>query len=246
MKKNSIVLILAALTMSTTYQALPPCVSPEPVTNRENSALYKEVLAADQSFMETYEAQPDMFAKDKAIVLTCMDPRLLLDAIMGFSSGDMYVLRNAGGLATIDMLRSLVIAYKLLAANQIFVIQHTDCGMQKFTNKVMDKLLRKSIVTATLPEPCEVYVEPRVCDWENVCKCSGKKNCKNYPCTDWLPIEQNLYLSVIETVRTIRNYPLIPSDVPIYGFIFDVLTGELIVVEEAMRVGRAKPLNCKK
>src|SRR5579872_2897099 len=114
MKKNIILIFLMLFSLPVTTQKLPVCESPEPVTNRENSALYAEIVAADQSFMQTYTAQPDMFAKDKALVLTCMDPRIILEAIMGLSSGDIYVLRNAGGLATEDMLRSLVIAYKLL------------------------------------------------------------------------------------------------------------------------------------
>ena len=242
MKKIIFLLILGISTISKT---LPPCVSPDPVINAENSALFAEVIEADNAFERTYVAQPDMFAKDKAIVLTCMDPRLTPNDFMGFTSGDMYVIRNAGGLATEDTLRSLIIAYKLLAANQIFVIQHTDCGMQKFTQKVMTKLLKESIVTAKLVEPCEVTVEPIACEWENTCKCLGKKNCDDYGCIDWLAITENLNDSVVKTVKTIRKHPLIPSDVPIYGFIFDVITGELIPVKKATKIGRAKPLDCK-
>jgi len=221
-KKMIMLCVLITLLSSTISNSLPPCTSHKPVTNAENSELYASVIAADNSFKMTYTAQPDMFAKDKAIVLTCMDPRIILEDIMDFESGDMYVIRNAGGLATDDMLRSLVIAYKLLAANQIFVIQHTDCGMQKFTNHVMSKLLDETIVTATLEHPCEVTIFPVECDWKNVCKGCGKKECVDYPCTDWLPIKDNLFKSVTKAVKKIRKYPLVPSDVPIYGFIFDV------------------------
>jgi|SRR5581483_12232645 len=246
--KKKIFIIIIAMIIDTyaTCEKLPVCMSTEPVTNADNSALYAEVIEADRSFITTYTAQPDMFAKDKAILLTCMDPRLMPDEFMGFHSGDMYVLRNAGGLATEDSLRSIIIAYKLLAANQIFVVQHTDCGMQKFTQDIMSDLLKESIVTAVLADPCYVTVEPVECNWENVCRCPGGKACHDYPCIDWLAIRINLYKSVVKTVKKIRKHPLIPSDVPIYGFIFDVITGELIPVEKAMEVGRAKPIHCKK
>src|SRR5579862_2306395 len=105
MKKKIFILIIAlTVGIQAVGEKLPVCMSTEPVTNADNSALYAEVIAADTSFVTTYEAQPDMFAKDKAILLTCMDPRLMPDEFMGFHSGDMYVLRNAGGLATEDSL----------------------------------------------------------------------------------------------------------------------------------------------
>jgi len=247
MTKKIIITLLLCLPATMAFsKKLAPCNPHEHVTNADNSALYASVVAADTAFARTYSAQPDMFAKDKAILLTCMDPRLMPDEFMGFVSGDIYVLRNAGGLATEDALRSLIIAYKLLAANQIFVVQHTDCGMQKFTNEVMVNLLEESIVTATLAKPCEVTVEPRDCKWKNVSSCCGKKACIDYDCIDWHAIRTNLFESVLDTVKTIRNHPLVPSDVPIYGFIFDVITGELIPVPKATKAGRAKPLVCKK
>jgi len=247
MKKNSIILLaLILFNASLVSKHLTPCNPREHVTNTNNSELYASVLAADNIFVKTYKAQPDMFAKDKAIVLTCMDPRLLPNEFMGFFAGDMYVLRNAGGLATADMLRSLIIAIKLLGAEQIFVVQHTDCGMQKFTNKIMTHLLEGTIVTAKLVHPCEVTVEPVRCKWKNTSKCCGKKSCVDYDYVDWRAIRVDLFKSVKRTVKAIREYPLIPSDIPIYGFIFDVITGELIPVPKANKAGKATPLVCKK
>ena len=247
MNKRTIIMLLLSLYASPGLgKKLAPCNPHEHVTNADNSALYASVVAADTAFARTYTAQPDMFAKDKAILLTCMDPRLMPDEFMGFVAGDIYVLRNAGGLATEDSLRSLIIAYKLLAANQIFVVQHTDCGMQKFTNDVMVNLLEETIVTAQLAKPCEVITEPRDCKWKNVSSCCGKKACIDYDCIDWLAITTNLSESVVNTVKAIRNHPLVPADVPIYGFIFDVISGQLIPVPKATKIGRAKPLVCKK
>ena len=247
MKKNIIVfLVFAIFCSSILSKKLPTCTDHGPVINADNSALFAEVIEADNEFIATYVAQPSMFAKDKAAVLTCMDPRLTPNAFMGFGSGDMYVFRNAGGLATEDAIRSLVLAYKFLGVREIFIIQHTDCAMFKFTNEVMDELLEESIVTAELVHPCPVTVKPVKCDWRNVCACLGKKDCKEYGCIDWLAIRVNLSQSVVNAVKTLRNHPLIPSDVPIYGLVFDVITGKLFPVPKAMKIGRAKRLHCKK
>jgi carbonic anhydrase len=190
-----------------------------------------------------------MFAAKKTVILTCMDPRLNdIIAIMGLAPQDAYVLRNAGARVTEDMLRSLILSYKLLGAEQIFVIQHTDCAMQKFTNAVMNDLLTGSLVTATLIKNCNVTLNPlqsnNVCQWVNTSDCCGANLCSCDCVINWLPITNGLAKSVLEDVRTIRNNPLIPSDIPIYGFIFDVMTGGLIPVPKADEAGMAKPLVC--
>jgi carbonic anhydrase len=62
--------------------------------------------------------------------------------------GDAHVIRNAGGRASEDAIRSLVISYKLLGTKEWFVIHHTDCGMLTFTNDIIRDLLSKSLKTA--------------------------------------------------------------------------------------------------
>jgi carbonic anhydrase len=76
-------------------------------------------------------------------VLTCMDSRIDPDRILGLQEGDAHIMRNAGGRASDDAIRSLVVSYRLLGTREFLVIHHTDCGMQKVTNEVMhDGLLR--------------------------------------------------------------------------------------------------------
>lgn len=252
--KKFLLALLAFGTMGYVDQmraSLAPCNPNEPVINVDNSVLYAEVIIGNDVFEMTYVPRPDMFAKKKAVVLTCMDPRLNdLEAIMGLQTGDLYIIRNAGGRASEDALRSLILGYKLLGAEQIFVIQHTDCAMQKFTNAVMNDLLTESLVTATLVKNCNVSLYPvqssNVCQWANTSSCCGAKLCSGCGCIiNWLPINNGLAKSVLEDVTTIRKHPLIPSDIPIYGFIFDVITGDLIPVPKADKVGVAIPLFCK-
>lgn len=79
-----------------------------------------------------------------------MDARLDPAKYAGLSEGDAHVIRNAGGRASADAIRSLVISYKLLGTREWFVIHHTDCGMQLFSNDIMADLLGKSLETATI------------------------------------------------------------------------------------------------
>src|SRR5262249_49100085 len=72
--------------------------------------------------------------------------------VRSLAEGDAHVIRNAGGRATDDAIRSLVISTKLLGTREWFVIHHTNCGMETFTDQVMGDLLAKSLDTAQLGE----------------------------------------------------------------------------------------------
>ena len=81
-------------------------------------------------------------------ILTCMDARLDPAKYAGLAEGDAHVIRNAGGRASDDAIRSLVISYKLLGTREWFVVHHTNCGMETFTDEVMRGLLARSLKTA--------------------------------------------------------------------------------------------------
>ena len=68
-------------------------------------------------------------------VVTCMDARLETGALLGLVEGEAHVIRNAGGVVTEDVIRSLAISQRLLGTREIMLIHHTDCGMQKFTDE---------------------------------------------------------------------------------------------------------------
>jgi len=210
----------------------------------DNSGLYEEVVAGNRAYAQTYVAQPNPFALKRAVLLTCMDARLLTHNIMGFEAGDMYVIRNAGGRASDDAIRSLVISSTLLKAQQFFVVHHTDCGMQGFTDKSMNELLDSSAEKTATISYCSATLKKLHNNNDHIAtrvsNCCGNKSCVNYQCIDWLTIQNGLFKSVLEDVKKIRNHPLISPDIPIYGFIFDVMTGKLIPVSKAMKVGKPK------
>ena len=85
----------------------------------------------------------------RVAVLACMDARLDPARVLGLSEGDAHVIRNAGGVASDDAIRSLTISQRLLGTQEIVVIHHTDCGMETFS----DDQLKATIVAATGQRP---------------------------------------------------------------------------------------------
>jgi carbonic anhydrase len=159
-------------------------------------------------------------------ILTCMDARLDPAKYAGLAEGDAHVIRNAGGRASDDAIRSLVISYKLLGTREWFVIHHTNCGMEFFTNELMRDLLASSLETAVLDAN----------GFHDVGKGPGSTEGEYI---DWLTITDQAK-SVTADVRRIRQHPLVPKQIPIYGYIYDVKTGKLVEVPEAIKAGRAK------
>jgi carbonic anhydrase len=158
-------------------------------------------------------------------ILTCMDARLDPAKYAGLAEGDAHVIRNAGGRASDDAIRSLVISYKLLGTLEFFVIHHTDCGMQFFTNDVMRGLLASSLETAQLTSS----------GFRDVGKGPGSR-AGEY--VEWLTFADPKQ-AVIDDVERIRNHPLVPRNIPINGFIYDVHSGKLLEVEGAKAAGKA-------
>ena len=79
----------------------------------------------------------------KVAVLACMDARLDVHKILGLEEGDAHVIRNAGGVATDDAIRSLVISQRLLGTEEIVLIHHTDCGMLTFRDDELKSAIHK-------------------------------------------------------------------------------------------------------
>ncbi|QSR84182.1 carbonic anhydrase [Methylacidimicrobium sp. B4] len=159
-------------------------------------------------------------------ILTCMDARLDPAKFAGLAEGDAHVVRNAGGRASDDAIRSLVISYKLLGTREWFVIHHSDCGMETFSDEVMRGLLAKSLDHAVLEAD----------GWHD--RGSGPGTSEGQY-IDWLTI-RNQEESVLEDVRRLRGHPLVPPWIPIYGFIYDVRSGGLLPVPAATKLGSAK------
>jgi carbonic anhydrase len=160
------------------------------------SKILSEVLQANEKYSSSFGEKGKLALPPARgfAVLTCMDARLDPAKFAGLAEGDAHVIRNAGGRASDDAIRSLVISYKLLGTREFFVIHHTDCGMEFFTNEVMRGLLSSSLETAEL---------------------------------------------TANGFRDIRNHPLVPKSIPVYGYLYDVRSGKLIEIEGARAVATA-------
>ena len=192
------------------------------------SKILDEVLAANANYAAHFgdKGQLALPPARHFAILTCMDARLDPAKYAGLAEGDAHVIRNAGGRASDDAIRSLVISYKLLGTREWFVIHHTNCGMELFTDDVMRHLLTSSLKTASL--------DPN--GWRDSGQGSGSTE-GHY--INWLSFSDNTK-SVIEDVTRIRNHQLVPRDIPIYGYIYDVKTGKLSEVPEATRAGKSR------
>jgi carbonic anhydrase len=186
-----------------------------------------EVLSANGKYVESFadKGQLPMPPARQFAILTCMDARLDPAQYAGLAEGDAHVIRNAGGRASDDAIRSLVISYKLLGTQEWFVIHHTDCGMETFTDEVMRGLLGASLETATVDAD----------GWHD--HGTGPGSTEGHY-VDWLTIADNAQ-SVIDDVTRIREHPLVPTSIPIYGYIYDVKTGQLNEVTAACEIGAA-------
>lgn len=191
------------------------------------SQILDEVLNANEIYAETFGQKAKLTGPParRFAILTCMDARLDPAKFAGLAEGDAHVIRNAGGRASDDAIRSLVISYKLLGTKEWFVIHHTGCGMLTFTNDIMRDLLAKSLDTAVIEDG----------QWKDIGDGGGSSAGEHI---DWLTIH-DLEKSVIADVTRIRTHPLVPARIPIYGYIYDVATGKLIEVPEATRAGEA-------
>jgi carbonic anhydrase len=84
----------------------------------------------------------------KLAVLACMDARLTVEQFLGLKTGDAHIIRNAGGIASEDALRSLIISHHLLGTQEFIIINHTDCGMLTFKDHELLGRLEKQSGTA--------------------------------------------------------------------------------------------------
>jgi len=182
------------------------------------SKILEEVMGANAKYAETFGEKSNlpMPPGRHFAILTCMDARLDPAKFAGLTEGDAHVIRNAGGRASDDAIRSLVISYKLLGTREWFVIHHTNCGMETFNDETMRGLLASSLKTATVDET----------GWHDIGPGPGSTE-GDY--IDWLTIKDQTE-SVLADVRRIRSHPLVPPEIPIYGYVYDVKSGRLMEV----------------
>src|SRR6202790_1693766 len=166
------------------------------------SEILKEVLLANSSYSEAFGEKGKLALRParQFEVLTCMDAPLDPAKFPGLPEGDAHVIRNAGGRASQDAIRSLVISYKLLGTKEWFVIHHTDCGMELFSNDIMAALLEQSLETAKLTDG----------GWVDVGSEPGSSAGHDIDLLTFADARA----SVVDDVRRIREHPLVSKQIP--------------------------------
>jgi carbonic anhydrase len=191
------------------------------------SKIVEEVLNANREYQATFGERGALGLPPARgfAVLTCMDARIDPARLAGLSEGDAHVIRNAGGRASDDAIRSLVISYKLLGTREWFVIHHSNCGMELFSDEIIRGLLASSLETASFEQG----------QWRDHGAGPGSRE-GDY--IDWLTIK-NQAESVVADVVRIKTHPLVPKSIPVYGYIYQVESGRLVEVPQASAAGRA-------
>ena len=182
------------------------------------SAVLDSVLAANDRYATQFGEKGKLALPParRFAVLTCMDARIDPAKALGLDEGDAHVIRNAGGRASDDAIRSLVISHKLLGTQEWFVIHHSNCGMELFTDEIIRGLLAKSLDTATVDAS----------GWHDHGEGPGSRQ-GDY--IDWLTIRDQVE-SVQSDVERIRSHPLVPRSIALHAYIYQVETGRIVEV----------------
>lgn len=181
-------------------------------------SVIEEILEFNKSFVDSHSYEKfntTKYPSKKIAILSCMDTRLteLLPAALNLKNGDVKIIKNAGALISNpfgSVMRSLIVAIYELGIDKILIINHYDCGMQNINSQLMiDKMLERGVTQKDL----------------------DLINYFGVDINNWMKGFEDPFVSVKETVKIIKNHPLIPKDIEIYGFIMDPVTGRLDNVE---------------
>ena len=105
-----------------------------------------ELLAHNRRFMESFEDQGLALTPQRHLaIVACMDSRMDIFEMLGLKHGDAHIIRNAGGVVTDDVIRSLVVSQRLLGTQEIILVHHTNCGLQTITDEAFKAELEAEV-----------------------------------------------------------------------------------------------------
>jgi carbonic anhydrase len=123
------------------------------MTEADRTGEYARLLAENRRYTEAFDRSALTAAPlSKLVIVACMDARLDVEETLGLRTGDAHIIRNAGGLVTDDVIRSLIVSLELLGTQEIVVIEHTGCGL----HGVDEAVLRERVAANSGASPGEV------------------------------------------------------------------------------------------
>jgi carbonic anhydrase len=127
------------------------------ISEERTMSTVDETLKANESYARDFALGGlPMPPARKLAILACMDARLTVEQFLGLKTGEAHIIRNAGGIATEDAVRSLIISHHLLGTQEFAVINHTDCGMLTFKDDELAAKLREKTGAAAV-EPARFF-----------------------------------------------------------------------------------------
>ncbi|MEJ2387934.1 MAG: carbonic anhydrase [Chromatiaceae bacterium] len=161
---------------------------------------------------------PDGANNRRLWVLACMDERLPVDEALGIrvdtpvGGGDAHCFRNAGGIATDDAIRSAMLTCNFFGTKEIVIVQHTQCGMLSANANDLEKALRDKGVDID-----NLTLDPTLPELRLDRGAFAK----------WIGMMDDVDTALIKTIETFKNHPLIPKDVTVSGWVWEVETRRL-------------------
>lgn len=180
--------------------------------------MLKEIFEHNRRFVANELYKPfitERYPQRKVAIVTCMDTRLieLLPAAIGIKNGDIKIIKNAGGIISHpygSVIRSLIIAIYELQVEAVWVIGHTDCGMENMNvDHLLEKMKSRGISADTIESVAQSGVD----------------------FNQWLGGFESIQGAVSDTVRQIKQHPLIPKNITVEGLVINSITGELSMAE---------------
>jgi len=159
------------------------------------------------------------FAANSVAILTCMDARIDPAKLFALREGQAQMIRNAGGRASSDAIRSLVMSYRVFGTREWLVVHHSQCGMALLSDDTSRELLESESRAA------RGRLSVRT-------KFMGSPETQPNAVIDWHTLRDTEH-GVLADLQCIRRHPLVPAEIVIRGYVFDVETGRLIEVSRA-------------
>ena len=149
---------------------------------------------------------------ENLLVVACMDERIPVEEALGLELGDAQIFRNAGGKVTDDVIRSAALTTNFFDTDEIIVVNHTDCGMMSAS----DEAVREGLA-ALVDDLDDVTLDPSLPDL----------NLGDADLLDWVKMTDDIDVACAAQVEYLRESELIPDDVTVSGYVYEVESGAL-------------------
>lgn len=147
------------------------------------------------------------------LVIACMDERIPVEDALGLELGDAQIFRNAGGKVTDDVIRSAALTTNFFDTEEIIVVNHTDCGMMSAS----DEAVVEGLEAAAGSDLSDVSLDPSLVDL----------NIGDADIAEWVKMTDDIDIACAEQVKHLEEHDLVPDDVRVHGYVYEVESGYL-------------------